>query len=99
MNDIMSVSGKNEFTHSASGVNGQTSDEIGQEAQVIILRKKDQAMSAGALFGLNFLAYAIVFVLVAALVVVACFIGIKWRKSKDAKTVPESGAAEKINKA
>lgn len=56
-------------------------------------------MSAGALFGLNFLAYAIVFVLVAALVVAACFIGIKWRKSKDAKAVSEGGAAEEISKA
>ncbi len=51
-------------------------------------------MSAGASFGVNFLAYAIVFVIVAVLVVAACFIGIKWRKSKDAKAVPESGTAE-----
>ena len=56
-------------------------------------------MSAGALFGMNFLAYAIVFVIVAALAVAACFIGIKWRKSKDAKAVLESGAAEENNKA
>lgn len=51
-------------------------------------------MSAGALFGLNFLAYAIVFVIVAALAALACFIGIKWRKSKDAKMALESDAAE-----
>ncbi len=50
-------------------------------------------MSAGTLFGLNFLAYAIVFVLVAALIVAACFVGIWWRKSKDAKEALESGAA------
>lgn len=56
-------------------------------------------MSAGALFGLNFLAYAILFVIAAALVVAACFIGIKWRKSKDAKAVPEVGAAEETGKA
>ncbi len=56
-------------------------------------------MSAGALFGMNFLAYAIVFVMVAALVVAACFIGVKWRKSKDAKAVPESGAAGENNMA
>lgn len=56
-------------------------------------------MSAGALFGMNFLAYAIVFVIVAALVVAACFIGIKWRKSKDAKAVLEGGAAEENNMA
>lgn len=51
-------------------------------------------MSAGALFGLSFLAYAIVFVIVAALAVAACFIGIKWRKSKDAKAALEDGVAE-----
>lgn len=52
-------------------------------------------MSAGASFGIYFLAYAIVFILVAALVVVACMIGIKWRKSKDAKAASEGvgGAA------
>lgn len=51
-------------------------------------------MSAGALFGLNFLAYAIVFIIVAALAAAACFIGIKWRKSKDAKAAMESSAVE-----
>lgn len=51
-------------------------------------------MNAGALFGLSFLAYAIVFVIVAALAVAACFIGIRWRKSKDAKAATESGAVE-----
>jgi len=56
-------------------------------------------MSAGALFGMNFLAYAIVFVIVAALVVAACFIGIKWRKSKDAKAALESGSAEENSEA
>ena len=42
-------------------------------------------MSAGALFGLHFLAYGIVFVIVGGLVTIGSFIGIKWRKSKDAK--------------
>lgn len=56
-------------------------------------------MSAGALFGLNFLAYAILFVIAAALVVAACFIGIKWRKSKDAKAAQEGGTAEEVNRA
>lgn len=42
------------------------------------------------LFGLHFLAYAFVFVLIVALVVLACFIGIKWRKSKDAKMAAEA---------
>lgn len=56
-------------------------------------------MSAGALFGIHFLAYAILFVIAIALVILACFIGIKWRKSKDAKIVPEGGAAEEVSKA
>lgn len=56
-------------------------------------------MNAGALFGLNFLAYAIVFIIVAALAVAACTIGIKWRKSKDAKMALESGIAEENSKA
>ena len=43
------------------------------------------------LFGLHFLAYAFVFILIVALVVLACFIGIKWRKSKDAKMTAEAG--------
>ncbi len=42
-------------------------------------------MSAGTLFGMNFLAYAIVFILIVLLALLACFIGIRWRKSKDAK--------------
>ncbi len=42
-------------------------------------------MSEGTLFGLHFLAYAIVVVIVGALVTIGSFIGIKWRKSKDAK--------------
>lgn len=46
-------------------------------------------MSAGASFGIYFLAYAIVFILVAGLVVAACFAGVKWRKSKDAKAATE----------
>ena len=46
-------------------------------------------MSSGASFGIYFLAYAIVFILVAALVVAACFVGIRWRKSKDAKAALE----------
>ena len=56
-------------------------------------------MSAGALFGLNFLAYAIVFILVAALVVAACLIGIRWRKSKDAKAMPGGSAVSEESRA
>lgn len=32
-----------------------------------------------------FLSYLLVFILIVALVIVACIIGVKWRKSKDAK--------------
>lgn len=48
-------------------------------------------MSAGVLFGLNFLAYAIVFIFITALVFAACLTGIRWRKSKDAKAALENG--------
>ena len=32
-----------------------------------------------------FLSYLLLFILIIALVVIACIIGVKWRKSKDAK--------------
>lgn len=51
-------------------------------------------MSAGALFGINLLAYAIVFILVAALVVIACLIGIRWRKASDAKAALAAAGEE-----
>ncbi|MEY8522935.1 hypothetical protein AALA90_07900 [Lachnospiraceae bacterium 38-10] len=56
-------------------------------------------MGAGTSFGIYFLAYAIVFVLVAVLVVAACFIGVKWRKNKDAKMMLTDGAAGENSKA
>lgn len=37
------------------------------------------------LFVNAFLSYLLCFVLIIALVIVACVIGVKWRKSKDAK--------------
>ena len=37
----MSVSEKNEFTHSASGINEQTSDEIGQRARKRVFASLD----------------------------------------------------------
>ena len=42
------------------------------------------------LFVNAFLSYLLVFVLIIALVVVACIIGVKWRKSKDAKAALEA---------
>lgn len=50
------------------------------------------------LFMLHFLAYAFVFVLIAALCVAACFVGIKWRKNKDAKAQSATEAAASIEK-
>ena len=37
------------------------------------------------LFVNAFLSYLLLFILIIALVIVACIIGVKWRKSKDAK--------------
>lgn len=37
------------------------------------------------LFLNSFLSYLLLFVLIVAVVVVACMIGVKWRKNKDAK--------------
>lgn len=37
-----------------------------------------------------FLSYLLCFVLIVALVIVACVIGVKWRKSKDAKAALET---------
>ncbi|MDE7198644.1 MAG: hypothetical protein K2O15_07140 [Lachnospiraceae bacterium] len=37
------------------------------------------------LFVNAFLSYLLCFILIVALVIVACVIGVKWRKSKDAK--------------
>ncbi len=44
------------------------------------------------LFVNAFLSYLLVFVLIVALVIVACVIGVKWRKSKDAKAALETQA-------
>ncbi len=43
------------------------------------------------LFVNAFLSYLLVFVLIVALVIVACIIGVKWRKSKDAKAAADGG--------
>lgn len=42
------------------------------------------------LFVNAFLSYLLCFVLIVALVIVACVIGVKWRKSKDAKAPSEA---------
>ncbi len=37
-----------------------------------------------------FISYLFVFVLIIAVVIVACIIGVKWRKNKDAKIAAEA---------
>lgn len=37
------------------------------------------------LFLNSFFSYLLLFVIIVALVIIACIIGVKWRKSKDAK--------------
>lgn len=44
------------------------------------------------LFLNSFLSYLLVAVIIVALVVIACFIGVKWRKSKDAKAALSADA-------
>ncbi len=44
------------------------------------------------LFVNSFLSYLLLFVLIVALVIVACVIGVKWRKSKDSKAALETPA-------
>lgn len=48
------------------------------------------------LFVNAFLSYLLCFALIVALVIVACVIGVKWRKSKDARAAAETqtGAAD-----
>ncbi len=41
-----------------------------------------------------FLSYLILFAVFAVLVVVACIVGVKWRKSKDAKAALAGGSDE-----
>ena len=48
-------------------------------------------MTTLILFVNAFLSYLLVFVFIIAVVVVACIIGVKWRKSKDAKAAVEAG--------
>ena len=43
------------------------------------------------LFLNSFFSFLLLFVLIIAVVIVACIIGVKWRKSKDAKAVAEAG--------
>lgn len=51
-------------------------------------------MSPVAAFGMNFLAYVLVLLLIVVLVLVACFVGVKWRKSKNSKAATISSDEE-----
>lgn len=51
------------------------------------------------LFVNAFLSYLLIFILIVALVIVACIIGVKWRKSKDAKAALNAGAEEQAGTA
>lgn len=46
------------------------------------------------LFVNSFLSYLLCFLLIVALVVVACIIGAKWRKSKDAKAAAQTAVSD-----
>lgn len=51
----------------------------------------ERQMSNLILFVNAFLSYLLLFVLIIAVVAVACIIGVKWRKSKDAKNAAAAG--------
>lgn len=46
------------------------------------------------LFVNSFLSYLLCFLLIVALVIVACIIGVKWRKSKDAKAAAQTAVSD-----
>lgn len=46
------------------------------------------------LFVNSFLSYLLCFLLIVALVIVACIIGAKWRKSKDAKAAAQEAVSD-----
>lgn len=49
-------------------------------------------MNSLILFLNSFFSYLLLFVLIVALVIIACIIGVKWRKSKDQKLAVSGGA-------
>lgn len=48
------------------------------------------------LFVNSFLSYLLCFLLIVALVIVACIIGVKWRKSKDAKAAAQAAVSDEV---
>ena len=55
------------------------------------LTGKDEQMGNLILLLNSFFSYLLLFILIAVLVVVACIIGAKWRKSKDQKLALSGG--------
>lgn len=49
------------------------------------LTGKDEQMTNLILFLNSFFSYLLLFIIIVALVIAACIIGVKWRKSKDQK--------------
>lgn len=57
------------------------------------LTGKDEQMTNLILFLNSFFSYLLLFIIIVALVIAACIIGVKWRKSKDQK-LALSGSGE-----
>jgi hypothetical protein len=60
----------------------------------MFLERRMGNMTKLILFINAFLSYLLCFVFIIALVIIACVIGVKWRKSKDAKAALQSEEAE-----
>ena len=54
---------------------------------------KDEQMGNLILFLNSFFSYLLLFIIIVALVIAACIIGAKWRKSKDQKLAMSGGEA------
>lgn len=55
------------------------------------LPERMKRMNNLILFLNSFFSYLLLFIIIAALVIVACVIGVKWRKSKDQKLALSGG--------
>jgi hypothetical protein len=60
----------------------------------MFLERRMGNMTNLILFINAFLSYLLCFVFIIALVIIACVIGVKWRKSKDAKAALQSEETE-----
>jgi predicted membrane protein len=62
----------------------------------MFLERRMGNMTNLILFINAFLSYLLCFVFIIALVIIACVIGVKWRKSKDAKAALQSEETENV---